>query len=106
MVVALRFAGGTGNGIYIVDATDPAHPVEIPHVATGALGNFRVGPAYAAGNYVSPREWIRGHRFRSSMSAIRRRRLLSTGAAPDEMYSAVVIGDRVFGTGANGNYSS
>ena len=33
------FAGGTGNGIYIVDATDPAHPVEVPHIATGMLGN-------------------------------------------------------------------
>ena len=101
------FAGGTGNGIFIVDATDPAHPVEIPRIATGALGNFRVGPTYAAGNYVvvagmdqGPNQNFGHRRQRSEGAALAQHR---RGAR--EMYSAVVVGDRVFGTGANGDYS-
>ena len=101
MVVALCFRGRDGNGIFIVDATDPAHPVEIPRIATGALGNFRVGPAYAAGNYVIAAGMDQGPTKISviDVSNPKAPLLLSTGAAPNEMYSAVVIGDRVFGTG-------
>src|SRR5436309_2506231 len=48
------YAGGTGNGVYIVDATDPAKATLLRRITTGELGNFRVGPVYAAGNYIVP----------------------------------------------------
>jgi hypothetical protein len=46
------YVGGTGNGVYIVDATDPAKPSLVTQIKSPALGNFRVGPVYAAGNYL------------------------------------------------------
>ena len=77
------FAGGTGNGIFIVDATDPAHPVEIPRIATGRSATSAWARPMRSAIMSSPREWIRARpKFRSSMSAIRRRRSCSAPARP------------------------
>ena len=101
------YVGGTGNGIYVVDAHDPAAPTLVTRIETGEAGGFRIGPVYAAGNYI----------IASGMDATPTEVavldagdpanpfLLAKGAAPAAMYSTVVIGDRVYGTGEGGNYS-
>jgi MYXO-CTERM domain-containing protein len=101
------YAGGTGNGIYVVDAHDPTKPTLVKRIQTGELGGFRIGPVYAAGNYI----------VASGMDAMptqvavldagdpAKPFLLTKGAAPTSMYSSVVIGDRIYGTGEGGEYS-
>jgi hypothetical protein len=44
------YGGGSGNGLYIVDAADPAKPVFIKKLATNLTGGFRIGPTFAIGN--------------------------------------------------------
>lgn len=101
------YVGGTGNGIIVVDARDPTQPKEVSRITVPALGGFRIGPVYAAGNYI----------VGSGMDAMPTKitvidagnpeslLLLTNGSAPTSMYSAVVIGDRIYGTGENGQYS-
>jgi MYXO-CTERM domain-containing protein len=101
------YVGGTGNGIYVVDATDPTAPTLVTRIETGEAGGFRIGPVYAAGNFI----------IASGMDAMPTEVavldagdpanpfLLAKGSAPAPMYSAVVIGDRVYGSGEGGNYS-
>jgi Bacterial Ig-like domain/LVIVD repeat len=103
------YAGGTGNGVYIVDGTDPTKPTLVSGAAVpiGKLGNFRVGPTYAAGNYLIIGGMDQGPTGISvvDVSDPTKPFLLITGKGPTEMYSAFVVGDRIFGTGATGNYS-
>ena len=101
------FVGGTGNGVYIVDATNPASPTMVGTIPVGQLGNFRIGPVHAAGNYLVVSGMDQGPTKISVIDVSNPRApfLLATGSAPREMYSAVVIGDRIFGTGADGYYS-
>ena len=44
------YGGGSGNGLYIVDAKDPAKPRFVKKVPVSQLGGFRVGPVFAIGN--------------------------------------------------------
>ncbi len=44
------YAAGTTGGLYIVDASDPANPVELKRIPTGDLGGFRVNTCFAIGN--------------------------------------------------------
>lgn len=101
------YVGGTGNGIYVVDARDPTKPSLVKRIQTGDLGGFRIGPVYAAGNYI----------VASGMDAMPTKVavldagdpakpfLLVSGSAPTSMYSSVVIGDRIYGSGEGGEYS-
>ncbi len=101
------YVGGTGNGIYVIDARDPTQPSLVTRIQTGEIGGFRIGPVYAAGNYI----------IASGMDATPTNVvvvdagdpaspfLLASGSAPAPMYSMVVIGDRIYGSGEGGNYS-
>ncbi len=44
------YGGGSGNGLYIVDAKDPANPAYIKRIPTTQTGGFRIGPVHAVGN--------------------------------------------------------
>ncbi len=44
------YVAGSSNGIYIVDASNPAIPALIKQVPIAQMGNFRVGPIFAIGN--------------------------------------------------------
>lgn len=101
------YVGGTGNGIYVVDARDPLQPELTTRIQQGELGGFRVGPVYAAGNYVVA-TGMDGTPTKASVIDVGNPSmpfLLATGQAPSPMYSALVIGDRIFGSGEGGQYS-
>lgn len=101
------YVGGTGNGVYIVDATDPASPKLVTTITAPEVGNFRVGPVYAAGNYLVAAQMDQGTTQVSvlDVSDAKNPFLLSTGTVPDSLYSAVVIGDGIYGAGADGSYA-
>jgi sugar lactone lactonase YvrE len=44
------YVAGSSNGIYIVDASNPAAPVMVKRVPITQTGGFRVGPIFAIGN--------------------------------------------------------
>jgi hypothetical protein len=44
------YVAGTSAGLFIVDATDPANPVELKRIPTGQLGGFRVNVVHVVGN--------------------------------------------------------
>ncbi len=44
------YVGAALNGLFIVDATDPADPVIVNHLPLSQIGNFRMAPAIAVGN--------------------------------------------------------
>lgn len=101
------YVGGTGNGVYIVDATDPANPTLVTKVSSPDLGNFRIGPVYAAGNYVVAGQMDQaGTKFAVLDVGDPKKPFLSgSGSTPDSLYSALVIGDRIYGAGADGTFS-
>jgi Bacterial Ig-like domain/LVIVD repeat len=102
------YVGGTGNGVFIVDATDPAKPSLVKQITSLDVGGFRVGPVYAAGNYlvVAQMDVTTGtHVTVMDVGNPKAPFPLSTGTTPDSLYSAIVIGDRLYGPGAGGAYS-
>ncbi|MEO5769716.1 MAG: Ig-like domain-containing protein, partial [Polyangia bacterium] len=101
------YVGGTGNGIYIVDATDPTKPTLVTRVPTGSMGNFRIGPTYAAGNYVVGIGMDQSPTKISVLDVSNPKSpfLLTTGSTAASLYSAIVVGDRIYGPGTNGDYS-
>jgi len=44
------YVGGSSNGIYVVDATNPAAPTILKKLSISQTGGFRVGPLFAMGN--------------------------------------------------------
>lgn len=100
------FVAGTGNGVYVVDATDPAAPKMVTRIATGVMGNFRIGPVFAAGNYLvvtgmdQPTTGISIVDVGNPSAPF----LLTTTTIPSSLYAAVVVGDRIYGPGTNGDY--
>jgi hypothetical protein len=101
------YVGGTGNGIYVVDAHDPAAPKLVTRLETGDIGGFRIGPVYGAGNFIVASGM---DATPTSVSVIdagdpQNPFLAASGKGPASMYSTVVIGDHIYGTGEGGNYS-
>ena len=101
------FVGGTGNGVFIVDATNPAKATMVRRITTGEMGNFRIGPTYAAGNYLvvanmdQPTTTVAVLDVGVPTAPF----LLKTGTLPTSLYSLVVVGDKIYGPGTNGDYS-
>jgi hypothetical protein len=101
------FTGSSGSGINVTDATDPAHPTLIKTIPIGQTGNFRVGPVYAAGNYLVITNMDQSP-FRASVLDVsdpKNPSLLTTVTAPNGAYSSLVIGDWIYGGGLNANYT-
>ena len=44
------YVAGTGSGLYVINATDPANPVLVTHVPTSQLGGLIPGQVFALGN--------------------------------------------------------
>jgi DNA-binding beta-propeller fold protein YncE len=44
------YVGASGNGIFVVDATDPRNPSVVRRIPTSQTGGFRIHPIFAVGN--------------------------------------------------------
>ncbi len=101
------FTGSSGSGVNITDATDPAKPILLKNIPIGQIGNFRVGPVYAAGNYLVILNMDQSP-LRASVLDVsdpKNPSLLTTATATNGDYSTLVIGDLIFGGGAGANYN-
>ncbi len=101
------FAGGTGNGIFVVDATDPEKCSLVTRITTGSIGNFRIGPTFAAGNFLIGANMDDKAGTQYAVIDIGNPKtpfLAATGKTPASLYSSLVVGDRIYGAGTNGDY--
>ena len=57
------YVAGIGDGLRVVDATDPAAPRQIRHFHSGALGGISPGNVYALGNLLVLAEVDKGRGF-------------------------------------------
>jgi hypothetical protein len=93
------YVGGSGNGIYVVDATDPRNPTLVRQVPTSSWGGFRVGPVFAVGNLL-----IGTHNEGSGIVSLdignpRDPRVIASTTASGAHYGTIVNGDRVITAG-------
>ncbi|HEX8681952.1 MAG TPA: Ig-like domain-containing protein [Ardenticatenaceae bacterium] len=101
------YVGGSGNGIYIVDASDPSQPVLVERagrpnpIPISQLGGFRVGPIYAVGNLlVISNMSERGYATLDISDPINPVLLHSEMSTP-VIYSILVNGNQILGAGAD-----
>ena len=94
------YVGGSGNGIYIVNATDPRNPTLVRRVPTSSTGNFRVGPVYAIGNLMVISSMDAAGLATLDISDPGNPTLLRSSTANGAIYSAFANGNRIY---ANNN---
>lgn len=98
------YGGGSGNGLYIVDARDPADPQYIKRIPTSQLGGFRVGPTHAVGNLLILSSMdAQGASLLDISDPLTPRLLavLSPTNSGTGAYASMINGDRLVFAGAN-----
>jgi DNA-binding beta-propeller fold protein YncE len=95
------YVGGSGNGLYIIDATDPRNPVHVKTVPTSTWGGFRVGPTFAVGNLLVMTSMDRTGIATMDISDPRNPKLLASTTSTAGHYSGVVNGDRLITAGTD-----
>lgn len=100
------YVGGTGNGIYIVDAHDPHAPVlvdrgEQPNpIPISETGGFRIGPIFAVGNLlVAAGNDVQGYATLEISDPVNPVLLAAESDDAPSNYSAFVNGGRIYGAG-------
>jgi hypothetical protein len=80
--------------------------VFVKQVPTGQLGNFRVGPVHAAGNYLTVASMDQPANGVSVMDVSDAKApFLLVTSTNTTMYSSLTIGDMIFGVGEGANYT-
>ena len=100
------YVGSSGKGFHIVDATDPAKAVFVKTIPINQLGNFRVGPVHAAGNYLTVASMDQDPTGVSILDVSNPQMpFLLANTSGKSMYSSLTIGDMIFGDGIGANYT-
>jgi len=101
------YVGTTDQGLYIVDATNPMTPSIASHLTQANAGGFKIGPTYAAGNFVVVTGFddVPTKISLINVSDPKDPQTVKTVSYPTTVYSSVVIGDKLIGTGKEGNYA-
>jgi len=104
------FVGGSGLGLYVVDATDVNHPQTIAHLDTGVTGGTRIGPVFAVGNLLVASSMDEAGYFTFDISDPAHPRILQLAIpGPDgtpnpdapSIYSSMFNGNRIYGAGTD-----
>jgi hypothetical protein len=96
------YVGGSGNGIYVVDATDPRKPVLVKQVPTSQTGGFRLGSTFAIGNLLVSSSMDQSGYATFDISDPRNPVLLTSVNNNPAIYSMVPNADRIYGAGKDG----
>ena len=104
----ILYVSGAANGIYIVDVSDPEHPLlvdrgELPNpIPNSQTGGFRVGPIFAVGNIlvISSNDG-RGYATLDISDPINPALLDSLGAGSPASYSSMVNGNHIYAAGTD-----
>jgi YVTN family beta-propeller protein len=95
------YVGGSGNGLYIVDASDPRNPVHVNTVPTSVWGGFRVGPTFAVGNLLVMTSMDQSGLVTMDIGDPLNPRLLAATSATAGHYSGIVNGNRIITAGTD-----
>ena len=95
------YVGGSGNGVLIVDATDPRNPAYVKTVPTSTWGGFRVGPTFAVGNLLVLTSTDGSGLATLDISDPLNPRLLGATTATPGQYSGIVNGERIITAGTD-----
>jgi YVTN family beta-propeller protein len=95
------YVGGSGNGLYIIDARDPRNPVHLKTIPTSTWGGFRVGPTFAVGNLLVMTSMDQGGLVTMDISDPANPRLLAATATTAGQYSGIVNGERIVTAGTD-----
>jgi DNA-binding beta-propeller fold protein YncE len=95
------YVGGSGNGLYIVDATDPRNPVHVKTISTSTWGGFPVGPTFAVGNLLVLTSMDQSGLATMDISDPATPRLLAATSALAGQYSGIVNGNRIITAGTD-----
>jgi len=107
------YVGGSGNGIYIVDARDPAHPVLVNRgngrpnpIPIAQTGGFRVGPIFAVGNVLAASSMEESGYVTMDISDPINPVLLAAQAQNmPPVYSSLLNGDKILGVDIYNNFT-
>jgi PKD repeat protein len=104
------FVGGSGHGLYVVDATDVNHPQTIAHLETGVTGGVRIGPVFAVGNLLVASSMDGAGYFTFDISDPAHPQIIQLAIpGPDgtpnpdapPIYSSMFNGDHIYGAGTD-----
>ncbi|MCP5094721.1 MAG: hypothetical protein GY943_04130, partial [Chloroflexi bacterium] len=106
------YVGGSSNGIYIIDATDPANPILVDRgaqpnpIPTSQTGGFRIGPVFAIGNLLVATTMSGTGYATFDISEPTNPTLLTTnsGAGYPPNYSTMVNGNKIYIAGSNDHF--
>jgi hypothetical protein len=93
------YVGGSGNGLLIVDASDPRNPKYVKTIPTSAWGGFRVGPVFAVGNLLVMASTDGGGLVTMDISDPRNPTVIGSNATAPGAYSGLVNGERLITAG-------
>ncbi len=93
------YVGGSGNGLYIINAADPVNPVHVKTLPTSLWGNFRVGPTFAIGNLLVMSNMDQSGLVTMDISDPLNPTLLASTSSTPGQYAALVNGDRIIAAG-------
>ncbi len=107
------YVGGSGNGIYIVDATDPRKPMLVHRgpgkpnpIPIAQTGGFRIGPIFAVGNVLAASSMEEGGYVTMDISDPVNPVLLAaqTHNMPP-VYSSLLNGNKILGVDIYNNFT-
>jgi cytochrome c peroxidase len=101
------YVAGAGNGIYIVDATDPSNPSLVERlggqpnpIPISETGGFRLGPIFAVGNLLVASSMQGSGYVTIDISHPKNPNVLDVlGGDLPSIYSMLVNGNKILGTG-------
>lgn len=101
------YTASSAHGIHIIDAKDPANPRFVKQIPMSQTGNFRVGLIYAIGNLLVASTVgldVKAHGYSLfDISDPENPKALSLLTDGPDIYSSLVNGNRIYGTGLKGN---
>ncbi len=95
------YVGGSGNGLLIVDASDPRNPRYVKTIPTSTWGGFRVGPSFAIGNLLVMSSMDQSGLATMDISDPLNPKLLTATTSTAAQYSAIVNGNRIIAAGGD-----
>jgi len=95
------YIGGSGNGLLIVDASDPRNPSYVKTIPTSTWGGFRVGPTFAVGNLLAMTSTDGSGLVTLDISDPVNPKLIGSSATTAGQYSGIVNGERIITAGTD-----
>lgn len=107
------YVGGSGNGIYIVEASDPRNPVLVNRgqgqpnpIPIAQTGGFRIGPIFAVGNVLAASSMEEGGYVTMDISDPRNPVLLAAQTLNmPPVYSSLLNGNKILGVDIYNNFT-